>query len=247
MTNLKDKILKEIKAGEVAMTPRAYFTLKMVALAVLSFGVFLTSAFLFNFIVFGIRMSGQDALLGFGLSGWRAFLHFFPWPLLMLDALFIFLLQKLLREFRVGYSVPILYLVGGLLGVALLTGFAFALATPLNERLHERRGNLPPPMRALYDGAHRGGREGDGFCRCTILAIDGTTLTVEDTRPVSEGGATSTLTVVLPLDNRRATTTGLAVGDVVFIAGEEADGVIKAFGVRKASDRGPHRLFKKGQ
>ena len=244
---MKDKIMKEIKAGEIAMTPRAYFNMKMGALALLSFGVFLCSAFLFNFIVFSIRMSGQDALLGFGSSGWRAFFLFFPWPLLILDAVFIFLLQKLLREFRVGYSVPVLYLLGGLLGVALTTGVAFALATPLNERLHEKRGHLPRPMRALYDSAHRGPREGDGFCRCTILAIDGVTLTVEDTRPIAEGRATSTLAVILPPDNHRATTTNLSVGDVVLIAGKEENGVIQAFGVRKEGERGPREFFKKSK
>ena len=84
----------------------------------------------------------------------------------------------------------------------------------------------------MYEGV-RPPPPGSGICRCTILAIEGNVLTVEDTRPIGDSGATTTLTVVLPLDSRRATTTDLAVGDVVFIAGEEKDGVIEAFGVKK--------------
>lgn len=245
MTNMKEKIMQEIAAGKVAMTPRAYFHAKMAALVTLSLGVFLSSVFLFNFIFFSIRLSGQDALLGFGPEGWRAFVFFFPWGLFALDIILVFFLQKFLREFRFGYRIPVLYLLGGLMGAALLAGFTLAATTPLNERLHERRGDLPPPMRALYDGARRPPPEGSGFCRCIILAIDGSTLTVEDMRPLPGGGSTTTLTVILPEDDRRATTTGLAVGDVVFIAGEEEDGIIQAFGVRKEGDRGPRGFFKK--
>ncbi len=244
MTNLKEKLLKEIKSGEVAMTPRLYFTLKIAALLVTSLAILLVTVFIVNFIFFSIRLSSSETLIGFGPQGFGAFLAFFPWHLAILDVALVFLLQWLLRHFKFGYRVPLLYLLAGLIVGAGLIGFALDRATPFNDRMHDGRGRLPPPMRMMYDRAHRGPPPGSGVCRCTILAIDGNTLTVEDTRAVAEGKATTTLTVVIPPDTRRATTTGLSVGDIVFIAGEEKDGIIQAFGVKKEGEgkRGPRSV-----
>jgi hypothetical protein len=236
MTNLKDKLMKEIKAGEVTMTPRIRFTLQWMTLVATSVAILAITVFIVNFIFFSIRLNSSETLLRFGPQGFGAFLFFFPWPLAILDVGLVFLLQWLLRHFKLGYRVPLLYLIGGLVVGAGMIGFALDRATPFNDRMHEGRGRLPGPMRGMYDGAHRPGARGDGICRCTILAIEGNKLTVEDTR-FKVGEATSTLTVLLPIDDRRATTTGLSVGDIVFIAGEEKDGIIQAFGVKKEGER----------
>lgn len=85
---------------------------------------------------------------------------------------------------------------------------------------------LPPPLNDFYG---RAGNRLMGMCRCTIIAIDGGMLTVADVR----GGATTTLTVLLPANDPHATTTDLSVGDVVIIAGEREGDLIRAFGVQK--------------
>jgi len=226
MTDLKDKLLKEIKDGELAMTPRAYFTLQWTALIATTLAVLVITVVIFNFIFFSIRINGHDTLLTFGPRGFGAFIRFFPWHLLILDIGLIVFTQWLLRHFRFGYRVPVLYLLAALMAGALALGLALDRATPVNDRLREGRDRLPPPVRMLYD--ERGPGVGSGICRCEILAIEDGVLTVEDTR---EG--TSTLRVVLPLNDRRATTSGLSVGDIVFIAGKEEGGILRAFGVRK--------------
>ncbi len=232
MPNLKERLMNEIHSGKVAMTPRSFFTLKFLLVMGTALTILFVSVFLFNFIFFSIRISGGDTLLTFGPRGFGAFIHFFPWPFLIIDSALILLLQKLVRHFRFGYTIPTLYLIGGLILSAAVVGFLVDYTTPLNERIHERRAHLPRPVGQLYDRAHREER-GSGMCRCTILAIEGAVLTVQDTRD-----ATTTLTVILPQDNRRATTTGLKVGDVLFIAGEEQNGVIEAYGVRKVTQKG---------
>lgn len=236
MTDLKDKLMKDIKAGDITMTPRLRFTLQWAGLVATSVAVLFVTVFIVNFIFFSIRLNSSETLLGFGPRGFSAFLHFFPWPLAFLDVGLVFLLQWFLRHFKFGYRIPLLYLVGGLIVGAGLVGFALDRATPFNDRMHEGRGRLPPPMRMFYDGARKPGTRGDGICRCTILSIEGNRLIVEDTRPLDDDDATTTLTIVLPPDSRRATTTGLTVGDIVFIAGEEENGVIQAFGVKKEGE-----------
>lgn len=237
MSNLKDNLLKEIHEGKVTMTPRAYFTLRIAMLIGISIAIVAVTVFIFNFIFFSIRINSDETLLFFGPRGWGAFFTFFPWPLLIADVALIALLQRLLRNFRFGYSIPILYFLAGLVLFAGMLGFALDHGTPLNERLHERRGDLPRPMRGFYEGAHKPPPRGEGICRCTILAIEGNMLILEDTRLTAQAGdATTTVRVILPADDHRATTTGLKIGDAVFVAGKEKDGVIQAFGVRKEDE-----------
>jgi len=231
MTSLKEKLLQDIKEGKVAMTPRVYFTVRFAALVATALSILVVTIFIVNFISFSVRISMSDSLLGFGPRGFSAFLWHFPWPFLLADIGLIILLQHLLRHFSFGYRIPVLYVVGALIAFAAIFGIVMDRATPLNDMLHERREKLPPGARGMYEGV-RPPPKGSGICRCKILSIEGNVLQVEDIRP--DGGATTTLTVVLPIDSRRATTTGLSVGDVVFIAGEEEGGVIEAFGVKKA-------------
>lgn len=232
--SLKDQILKDIRSGDVSMRPRLYFVLKIAALVASVFGVVAISVFIFNFILFTVRISGQENLLGFGPRGWEIFVFHFPWHLLVLDIALIIGLQWLLRQFKFGYKIPILYLLLGLLCITIVAGFALDRGTPFNDRLYQMRGRgLPPPLGGFYDRANRPPPLGSGVCRCTITDISGNVLTVQDSR------STSTLTVILPANDPRATTTSLQVGDMVLVAGDEKDGVINAFGVRKISPDDP--------
>ncbi|MBP9757152.1 MAG: hypothetical protein KBD06_00970 [Candidatus Pacebacteria bacterium] len=233
--SLRDSILSKIKTDRIIMKPRLYFTMQIIAVAFVALCVLLLSVFIFNFILFSIRINSHDAFLQFGPRGLSNFFMFFPWPILMLDIGLVVLFDWLVRKFRFGYRIPMMYLVGAILFLTVVAGFALDRGTYLNDRLMDRAEHegIPGPLGGLYHGARRAPH--DGICRCTIIGINGPILTVSDFR----GGATTTFTVILPNDDHRATTTGLSVGDVVFIAGDtEEDGIIRAFGVRKERDRG---------
>jgi len=239
-SNLKEQLLKDIRSGEVAMRPRYFFILKIAVLTTVASAVLVVSIFIINFILFGVRINHHQELLGFGSKGLLAFLRVFPWFLLLLDVALVILLEYLLRRFKFGYKIPALYLLGGLLAGTLLAGFALDRGTYFNDRMLERSRHLPPGLGHFYEGARRPPPPGGGLCRCTILAIEGSTLTVEDTR-----NGTTTLVVLLPNNDPYATTTALQVGDTILIAGKEENGVIRAFGVRKLSSEGrPQRELK---
>lgn len=232
-TPLQQKILDKIRAGEVSMRPRYHFVLKVAVLAAVLAAIVLVSVFILNFILFSIRISSQDVLLGFGPRGLLAFLTFFPWGWLAADVLLVAGAQWLLREFKFGYKLPILYVVVGLLVATTAAGFVLDRGTALNDTLLGRydRDELRGPVGDLYGSARRLPPPGQGVCRCVITAIRGDTLTVVDSR------SSTTLRVVVPQDDAYATTSGLSVGDVIFIAGDgdndDDDIVIRAFGVRK--------------
>jgi hypothetical protein len=235
---LQQKILEKIRSGEVSMRPRAYFMLKMALLALVAAAIVLVSVFILNFILFSIRASSQDALLGFGPRGLVAFLAFFPWPLLILDGLLIAGAQWLLREFKFGYKLPVVYVIAGLLVATVAAAFVLDRGTGLNDALLDRydHDELHGPFGDLYGNARRL-PPGQGMCRCVITEVNGNTLTVKDLR------TDAALTVIVPSDDPHATSSGLSVGDVVFIAGDgDKDGddmVIRAFGIRKIAPGGP--------
>jgi hypothetical protein len=228
---IKDQLLDRIKKGEVVMRPKFHFTLKVLATALVAFAVLVISVFIFNFILFSIRINHHDTLLSFGVDGLVAFLFFFPWLLLLVDILLIALLEWLLRQFRFGYTIPVLYLLAGIVVMTAVTGFALDRGTPFNDRMIERARHLPAPVGDFYDGARKPWRKGSGLCHCEIVSIDENRLIASDLRK-----GTTTLQVVLPFDDDRATTTGLKVGDVVLIAGREKEGTLYAFGIHKLDD-----------
>ncbi len=224
MSTLKDKILSDIKAGNVAMRPRLVYAAQLVALSVTAFLIVLTTVFIANFVFFMLRASSHEALLGFGMSGVEVFLWHFPWGLALTNGALVLLFQWLFRKFKFGYLTPVAYTVLVLVLGAGVLGFAIDRATSFNDHAFKVRGSLPPPLRALYDDAPRHKRL-NGICQCTIVSIDGPVITAVE--------GTTTIKILLPPNSRRATTTGLSVGDTVFIAGEDGPDGIKAFGIKK--------------
>lgn len=227
--SIKEAILHKINAKELSMRPKVYFTLKLAAAAVLTLAVMLISVFILNFILFSIRINGHNALLGFGPRGWGAFLHFFPWGLLVTDIVFILVLERLVRNFRFGYRVPTLYLLAGLVASTALLGFAIDRGTDVNDRLlrHSDAQHGHPPFIDIYGNARRPIPPSSGLCLCTVQSIDDDTIIVKDTR------STTTLTLTFNDEAPYATSTGLHVGDTVFVAGEVRDGAVNAFGLKK--------------
>lgn len=230
--NTKERILQKIRSQEISMRPKLYFTLQLSALAAVAFLILVFSVFIFNFLLFTIRINSHDALLGFGPRGFAAFLYFFPWELLALDIALIVALQWMLRTFKFGYQTPAAYLLLGLLAASALFGFALDRGTVLNDRfLDEADRHELGPFNDLYGHARRPLPPGQGVCRCIIVGIEGSTLTVQDSR------STTTLKVLLPPNEPRATSTGLQVGDIIFVAGDLDQGNIRAFGVHRLPPR----------
>ena len=226
---IRDAILRKIRGGELSQHSRLYFMLHVAAVVLVALVVLTLSVLIFNFILFSIRINNHDSLLGFGPRGLETFLLIFPWPLLLIDVALVFVLESLLRRFRFAYKIPVLYLLAGLILAAAACALFIDSGTNVNDRLLNRADRHELPFFGdVFEQARRP-MPGSGVCVCTITAIAGDTLQVADTR----SGSTTDLTVLLPPNDPRATTTSLKVGDTVMIAGDVEQGVIHAFGVRK--------------
>jgi hypothetical protein len=215
-SDIKQEIFQKIADKSIAMRPRVYFTLRVVALVVLALFILFLSVFILGMISFSIRISGHAFLFGSGVAGIALFLKLFPWLPLVLDIGCIALVVKIMRKFSFGYQRPVLSLLGlGLLFV-LGAGLALDLGTSANDRMfeHAERNELPMPLGSMYENARRLPVPQEGLCRCRILSVDTTTITVQDTRP----GARAVFTVGLP-EKMADTDSVFEPGDIIFIAG----------------------------
>lgn len=227
--SIADTILRKIREGELSQRSRLYFALHVAAVVLVALVVLVLSVLIFNFISFSVRINNHDSLLGFGPRGFETFFFIFPWALFFIDIALVFVLESLLRRFRFAYKIPVLYLLAGLIVVTAACALFIDRGTNVNDRLLHRADRHELPFFDVVFEQARRPMPGSGVCVCTITAIEGNTLKVADPR----SGSTTDLTVLLPQDDPRATTTSLQVGDTVMIAGDVDQGVIRAFGVRK--------------
>jgi hypothetical protein len=235
----KDKIqniLEKIQKNELTLKPKTYFRLRFAAVAFVVAVVLVVSVFLSSLILFTIRASGQASLIGFGPAGWQVFLLLFPWGLSTVEIALIILLQRLLRSFRFGYKIPVLYLLGGVVFVMLVSGFLVD-KTPLHNILLQQADSnqLPPPFGNLYEDARRPPPPGYGIFLGTITSITGNTLILELFNPM-DIGTTTTMTVILPPGQ---TTVEEKVGDRIFIQGKIINGEIQAQDIKNANNLPP--------
>lgn len=226
-----DDVLSKIRANEIRMRPKFYFTLKVVLLGVVAMCVLLTSALLFSFLIFSIRVSGRFFLLGFGFRGIEVFLMAFPWMLFFVDAVFVLIFLVLLKRFRFGYRYPLFYVAGGALLATLCLAFIIDY-TPLHVALSERaREGKLPVVGPFYSDAGRPPRDRGVFRgRVIFVREDGFTLDQERWNDESK-----TWNVIAPPgpDIR----VFIQSGDQVFVAGTVEGDVIRAFGIKKIVER----------
>ncbi len=229
--SVRDSVLAQISSNQVRMRSRTFFVLRIIGIIVLALAILALSIAIVNFLSFTFRVNGQGSLLRFGGQGILIFLQVFPWPLLILDFVFLFFLERLLRVFRFGYRSPVLYLFIGIVLVAAVSGVLLDRGTPLNDDLlHQAdNGHLPPPLGALYQGSRHAPPPGSGVFRGTIASYTPPTALLND-----PDLGTSTIPVMLPpsgfdKDGDHQPTFG--VGDSIMVFGVEQNGVIQAHAI----------------
>lgn len=179
-TPLKDRVLERIREKRVSMRPRSYFTFENFLAGFVALVILVVSVAILNFIFFGLRVNGHESLLSFGPRGIAAFLLVFPWPLLALDVLLVLFLETLLRRYKFGYRSPTLYLLIGLLAVAITGGLAIDRATDVNDRLLNTadHGGLLPPFGELYERIRVPAPHDRGIFRGTITDVATSSITM---------------------------------------------------------------------
>lgn len=223
-----DKILEQIKKGQVKMRPKIYFVLKTLLIVLGIFVVALFALYLVSFIVFALRASGAWYLSGFGFPGIKASIVLIPWVLILMALVLIIVLEVLVKRFSFSYRQPIFYSLLGIIIFVFLGSFVIG-KTGLHPNLFEkaREGRLPVAEKfyrgfgmAKFQNVHRGivsELTDNGFsiktCNDEVLVI----IVTDETRFLFEGD--------------------VEIGHMIIILGERENGTIVATGVRKVDDR----------
>lgn len=132
--SIKERILGEIKEGQIKMRPRWRFALE--AFLILAGGVIILLALLYlaSFVIFVLRETGVLFVPVFGLDGWQAFFFSLPWILIFFILVFAGVLELLIRRYSFIYRRPLVYSALGIIFIVAAGGI-FVANTSLHEGL----------------------------------------------------------------------------------------------------------------
>lgn len=226
-SSLREAVLEKIKHGEVSMRPKWQFVLKGALMVLGAMLLALTLLYLVSFVFFALRQTGVWFAPSFGWRGMRAFFLGVPWVLVLVAFIFVIVLEVLVKRYAFAYRKPLLYSVLGIVCAVFVGGFVVA-RTSFHRGMYRRMEGqgLPiagplyreygmPHFKQIHPGIIASTTE-QGFIIMSRRGEEITVLVSPATR--------------LPLGY------DFVLGDPVVIMGEQENGIVRAFGIRKIDD-----------
>lgn len=135
--DIKTEITSQIKEGKLKMKPKWYFWLGSALLFQGTLAVLLIGTYVSNLCFYSLRVHGPFGYLFLGKDGLQPFIATFPWKMLLIAGLSLFIGFKLLQKYEFSYTKHSLYILFALAFTVLLAGLLTDLAG-FNEtfRLH---------------------------------------------------------------------------------------------------------------
>lgn len=155
---LEEKILAEIKSGQLKLRSKYVFLAEKLGLSSAFALSALLASLVFSLSLFYLKASDNLVYLSFGSRGLFAFLESFPYLLVAGLVIFVFLAGFILKKSGVAYQNHFAFLALGLLIVVCLLGVALSL-TDINRRIQKRVMDRPMMMgvfRPMGDEGFRG-------------------------------------------------------------------------------------------
>jgi hypothetical protein len=230
--SIKEGVLKAIEDGRVKMRPKWQFIAKA-ALAILGVVlVALTTLYLVSFIVFVLRQTGVLFVPGFGFRGFGIFFLSLPWLLIALAALFMLLLEIIIKRYSFAYGRPFLYSALAVVFLGIIGGIIIG-ETPLHERFFDEAesGHLPF-ARPMYEYF---GQEPQNITVGAITKITGNGYQIQS------GDGDDLFSVIVSPQTQTPPPNTLKVGDIILILGPRQGKTILAQGIQKPSTLPPPR------
>ena len=226
---LQQQVLEKIHRGDIAPLPRWYFALRVVGVLLLALVILALAAFLASGIMFALRESGEQMLLGFGVRGFETFAELFPWTLLAIMVILAVVLEWALRSLRFAYRTPLLYLFCGVVALTALAGVVLD-RTPLHATLLSQADEHALPLLGDWYEDVRAKHEDEGVFRGSVQSIATSTfMLVHDDR---DADADDLSHVVMPPPGFDLS--ALRVGEELFVAGDvDQQGVVHAYGMQE--------------
>ncbi|MFA5830040.1 MAG: hypothetical protein WC843_06155 [Candidatus Gracilibacteria bacterium] len=203
--------------------------LKLILLITVGVLALLTSSVLISFIIFSVNVSGKMFLLGFGARGISMFFLLFPWKILVINVLLLFLLEWLIKRFQFGYRRPFIYLLSCALAISIVAGLIIN-ATPLHQAILKSNEERHLPVIGSFYEHLRRPTDGRDVVRGVVITISGNSLTLQaDDLDNDHDDGIRKVIMAPPIQIPNF----IKIGDLIFVAGDLRDDQIFAFGIRK--------------
>ncbi|MFA6495140.1 MAG: hypothetical protein WC246_02330 [Candidatus Paceibacterota bacterium] len=220
---IKEKVIAAIASGRVTMRPRWHFVLRAFLLAL---GVALSALALLyvgSFIAFTLRQTGILFAPGFGSRGWFALFRSLPWLLIGIAALFLAVLEILVRRYAFAHREPLVYVTLGILAIAI---GGSVIIIPLQRAAFRAAHGDQMPFPGQFYRTFGAPRLPD-VVRGTVVSRTTDAVVIDDPNGTRVTIAIASDTRMAPFDM------GFGPGDTVVVFGRQNDaGVIRAEGIR---------------
>jgi hypothetical protein len=219
------KIIEKIEKGEIKMRPKIYFLTKAFFFFVGIIFLFMLVMFLASLAIFILRANNMFFLAGFGFSGFMIVFKSFPWYLVLLIALLIFLIEIMGKKFPLVYKKPLIYSFFGVV-LFVIVGSVMLDASFMHRRFFEMAQRKELPIgEGMYNNFGRIAM--DGIYEGTLLEKDEKELKIE----TWEG---EVLTIEINSDTKiMRGGEELKINDKIVVLGREENKRIIALGIHK--------------
>lgn len=231
MSDVKHTVMEKISRGDLTMRPRWHF---VVASSVAMFALFLLAfwlVYLESLIIFFMQGTGVAYVPVFGVHGVLVFLYSLPWLLVLLTAIFVYVIQRVMHRYAFCYSRPMVLSIVALIGFSMLGALMLAkseLHYTVLERVKER-----PVLGMVY--RQYGLKPHQEVHIGTIGSTTNAGFILES--------RTGEIYQVLVSDRTRSPRERLELGETVLILGAHDAGTIEARGIKRFEVRHiQHRL-----
>lgn len=225
--SMKEGVLKAIHDGHIKMHPKWQFITKTVLLVLGAALLALSVLFLVSFIMFVLRQTGVWFVPGFGFSGFGIFFMSLPWVLILLAAIFMLLLEILVKRYSFAYGRPFLYSALAVIFLGIVGGILIG-QTPLHERFFDEAENGQLPFAGfLYEYY---GQQSSNITLGIITKINSNGYQI-----ALSGDGDDSFAVIVGPETQTLPPYSLKVGDIVVILGSRKGNTIVAQGIQKPS------------
>ncbi|MCX6758141.1 MAG: hypothetical protein NTX14_00350 [Candidatus Nealsonbacteria bacterium] len=236
-SSINETVMQAVQSGMIKMRPKWHFILRAALAIIGSIVLALFALYLASFIFFMLLRTGAWFIPAFGFHAIVVFLISLPWLLILLTALFVIILEVLVRRYSFAYRWPLLYSAIAIILIVLIGGFAVA-KTPIHKHLIEYdQGNGPLCCGGVYRDMDRP--------RSNDIHIGMIIEFTEDGFRLQDRGQEN-LRVVVSKKTRLPYGSDYSVKNVVVVFGPLHDNIIDALGVRRIEEMEPFLMDQSG-
>ena len=229
-----EKLHDKIQQQKPEVRDKKYFILQNILSMAGGLVFLLIILFLFSFILFFISRNNLLFFGHFGLRGWQSLFFAFPWWLLIVALIFIFLLEFIFKKYQIIYRRPLVYSLGIFLALTFIFGTIIARTSWHDSLLEQARARHLPVLGGMYRNFEDPANLHVGQLKEqteTIWAIQSRTGEIQF--------------VVISPKTKFPQGNIFALDDLLLVAGPSDDGQIEAWGVMPFQPRQFDRGFGK--